>query len=465
MIGEIGTQVADIVRTEGKITATEKASERMATASDTDRAAAIKQLEKDKKEVTDKTIHDQMYQSFYNDEFARTELGTGGRYQRVITAATSAIQALAGGNINSAVAGAAAPYIANEIAARIPVTDPKGRILAHAVVNAALAAASGKDGATAAAGAATGELAGIIATTGFHKDVSELSEEEKQTVSALATLASGLAGALVGDSGTNAVAAAQAGKTTVENNYLSSTEKSRQTYLNNKQNLTPEEQKDKEALNRKDLESDLAAYAACSGKGGDCQAEREKAKAAQDTYFNQTYQNPKEAQAGYQQIMNLLNSTDPNAKEVFNVLEGYTQAFMTFGYTEEEARARAGAYVGLMYIAGGVSAVVASGALTKQFGKDVASGTKPGNSTVKPTVTAELEINGQKFKDTNQTARPADQANKNEATLIADRVANKEQNLIDKGKTGNLPLPNSNMANAHAEIGVIQQAYMTCPQY
>ncbi|MCK6925634.1 VENN motif pre-toxin domain-containing protein, partial [Enterobacter roggenkampii] len=51
--------------------------------------------------------------------------------------------------------------------------------------------------------------------------VSELSEEEKQTVSALATLASGLAGGLVGDSSANAVAAAQAGKTTVENNSLS----------------------------------------------------------------------------------------------------------------------------------------------------------------------------------------------------------------------------------------------------
>lgn len=81
--------------------------------------------------------------------------------------------------------------------------------------------------------------------------------------------------------------------------------------------------------------------------------------------------------------MNLLNSTDPNAKEVFNVLEGYTQAFMTFGYTEEEARSRAGAYVGSMYIVGGVSAVVASGALTKQFGKDVALGAKPGNLTAK----------------------------------------------------------------------------------
>lgn len=37
-----------------------------------------------------------------------------------------------------------------------------------------------------------------------------------------------------------------------------------------------------------------------------------------------------------------------------------------------------------MYIAGGVSAVVASGALTKQFGKDVVQGAKPGNSTAKP---------------------------------------------------------------------------------
>ncbi|WP_192034039.1 hypothetical protein IFU02_012015 [Pantoea agglomerans] len=81
----------------------------------------------------------------------------------------------------------------------------------------------------------------------------------------------------------------------------------------------------------------MAVYAACNGTGtgtgAGCQAERAKAKAAQDTYFNQTYQNLKEAQAGYQQIVNLLNSTDPNAKEVFNILEGYTQAFMSFGHT------------------------------------------------------------------------------------------------------------------------------------
>ncbi|MBW7750245.1 VENN motif pre-toxin domain-containing protein [Enterobacter roggenkampii] len=221
MIGEIGNQVADIARTNGKIAATEAANEKMKTAGSDARNAAISQLKKDGKEVTDQAIHDQMYQTFYNEAFNQSGMGTGQSTQRAITAATAAIQALAGGDIKAAIAGGAAPYIANAIANAIPEKDLKGRVLAHAVVNAALAAASGRDAASAATGAAVGELAGKIAVDGFGKQVSELSEEEKQTVSALATLASGLAGGLVGDSSANAVAAAQAGKTTVENNTLS----------------------------------------------------------------------------------------------------------------------------------------------------------------------------------------------------------------------------------------------------
>ncbi|ROP60167.1 VENN motif-containing pre-toxin protein [Enterobacter sp. BIGb0383] len=221
LIGEIGRQVSDIVRTDAKIRATESAGKQMKTATADDRAAAIKALEKDKKAVTEEAISGQMYQTFYNDAFAKTEQGTGGQYQRAITAATAAIQAIAGGDIKGALAGAAAPYIANEIAKAIPEKDRAGRVLAHAVVNAALAAASGKDAGTAAAGAATGELAGMIALDAWGKTVDKLSEEEKQTVSALATLASGLVGGLVGDSGASAVEGAQAGKTTVENNRLS----------------------------------------------------------------------------------------------------------------------------------------------------------------------------------------------------------------------------------------------------
>jgi filamentous hemagglutinin len=377
MIGEIGTQVGDIARTEGQLRAIEAGKAELAKNGTKEPEAGASQDEWNR--------YNKSVENTESYKLTEQQYGTGSDLQRAITAATAAISGLASGNINSSVAGAAAPYIANEIGKYITPNSALAGVMAHAVVNAALARAQGQNALVSATGAAAGEATGILlAQEIYGKRPEALTESERQTISALSTLTAGLAGGLAGNSTGSVVSGAQAGKTTVENNYLSSTEKSRQTYLNNKQNLTPEEQKDKEALNRKDLESDLAAYAACSGKGGDCQVERAKAKAAQDTYFNQTYQNPKEAQAGYQQIQSLLNSTDPNAKEVFNVLEGYTQAFMTFGYTEEEARARAGAYVGSMYIAGGVSAVVTSGALTKQFGKDVAPGAKPGNSTAKP---------------------------------------------------------------------------------
>ena len=93
--------------------------------------------------------------------------------------------------------------------------------MAHAVVNAALAAAQGQNAAAGAAGAITGELTGMIAAEMYGKKAGALTESEKETVSALATLASGLAGGLVGDSTQSAAYAAQAWKTTVENNYLS----------------------------------------------------------------------------------------------------------------------------------------------------------------------------------------------------------------------------------------------------
>jgi len=93
--------------------------------------------------------------------------------------------------------------------------------MAHAAVNATLAAAQGNNALVSASGAATAEMIGMIAVNAYGKPVSELSETEKQTVSALATLAAGLAGGLIGDSSTDTVVAAQAGKTTVENNALS----------------------------------------------------------------------------------------------------------------------------------------------------------------------------------------------------------------------------------------------------
>ncbi len=81
----------------------------------------------------------------------------------------------------------------------------------------------------------------------------------------------------------------------------------------------------------------------------------------------------------------------------------------------------------------------------------------------RPLVTAELEVNGRKFIDTNQTARPPELANVNKPTLISARIEAKNikaaEKAIAKGKPEPHPLPNGNMRDAHAEIGAIQQAH------
>ncbi|WP_434218364.1 hemagglutinin repeat-containing protein [Escherichia coli] len=218
LIGEIGNQVADIARTEGQI-AGEKAKRDPAALNQ-----ARAELEAAGKPYTEQDVA----QRAYNNGMAASGFGTGGKYQQAIQAATAAVQGLAGGNLSAALAGGAAPYLAEVV--KTMTTDPvtgevnkAANVAAHAVVNAALAVAQGNNALAGAAGAATGEVVGMIATQMYGKPVSELSETEKQTVSTLATVAAGLAGGLVGDSGASAVAGAQSGKTTVENNFLGAT--------------------------------------------------------------------------------------------------------------------------------------------------------------------------------------------------------------------------------------------------
>lgn len=219
LIGEIGNQVADIARTEGQI-AGEKAKRDPAALNQ-----ARAELEAAGKPFTEQDVA----QRAYNNGMAASGFGTGGKYQQAIQAATAAVQGLAGGNLSAALAGGAAPYIAEIIKQTTP--DGAGRVAAHAMVNAALAVAQGKNALAGAAGAATGEVVGMIATQMYGKPVSELSETEKQTVSTLATVAAGLAGGLVGDSGASAVAGAQSGKTTVENNLLGGSEDAQAAWI------------------------------------------------------------------------------------------------------------------------------------------------------------------------------------------------------------------------------------------
>ncbi len=140
-------------------------------------------------------------------------------------AATAAVQGLMNGDLNAALANGTAPFIANEIKNLIPGDDADANLkrtiahgIAHGIVNAALALAKGENAAAQATGAMTGEAICILAESIYNKKAHELTEQEKENISAWATLASGLAGGLVGGDTQSAANSAQAGKTTVENN-------------------------------------------------------------------------------------------------------------------------------------------------------------------------------------------------------------------------------------------------------
>ncbi|BCQ42541.1 hypothetical protein ERHA55_00680 [Erwinia rhapontici] len=214
------------MRTQGAISAAKDARDKMGNITDADRDQAQKDWVKAHPGQTpdESAINGQVYQNFYDQAFNATGLGTGGAVQQGIQAATAVVQGLAGGDIAAAIANGSAPYLAEAIGHRMGIdNNPEAKAVAHAIVGAALAAAQGQNAAAGATGAALGEITAGILKDQLYGDTpaADLTETQKQTLSALATLSSGLAGGLAGDSTESAVYAAQAGKTTAENNDMS----------------------------------------------------------------------------------------------------------------------------------------------------------------------------------------------------------------------------------------------------
>ncbi|WP_370686674.1 VENN motif pre-toxin domain-containing protein [Citrobacter youngae] len=124
--------------------------------------------------------------------------------------------------MGAALAGASAPELAHLL--KSTEGNTAVNVIAHAILGGAVAAMQGNSAAAGAAGAATGELAARAIAGMLYPDVtdlSQLSEDQKQTISTLATISAGMAGGLSGDSTASAAAGAQAGKNAIENNYLS----------------------------------------------------------------------------------------------------------------------------------------------------------------------------------------------------------------------------------------------------
>jgi len=445
MISDIGSQVADIAKTQGELN-------------------ALKAAQKASGETLPANATEEQRQNYLaklrdTPEYKETQekYGTGSNMQRGIQAATAALQGLAGGNIAGALAGASAPELANIIGHHAGIDDnTAAKAIAHAILGGVTAALQGNSAAAGAAGAASGELVATAIARQLYPDTdpSKLTEDQKQTVSTLASVSAGIAGGIAGGNTAGAAAGASAGKNTVENNYLSVSEKTelelaKQTLQNSKDPKERELAKQKyDALREKDITSDKDVIDACgNGNAGSsaCAGARLKVIATKEGYEDGPY-NSKYSQQysdAYGQIVNLLDITSVDAQNQQQVKDAMINYFMvTKGVDRQTAESYTETKQGLEIIATSVTPILGYAA-AKQLSKIVDASLK---------VVAKGNVDGAKFTDTNQGARPSNLADVNKPTLIDGRI----QAKIDKQ---NKPLPNGNMATAHAEVGVIQQAF------
>ncbi|EGI1261316.1 contact-dependent inhibition toxin CdiA, partial [Escherichia coli] len=364
LISDIGSQVADIARTQGELNALKAAQDKYgpvpADATEEQRQAYLAKL----RETPE-----------YKKE--QEKFGTGSEIQRGIQAATAALQGLAGGNLAGALAGASAPELAHLL--KSTEKDPAVNAIAHAILGGTVAAMQGNNVAAGAAGAATGELAARAIAGMLYPGVkqSDLSEEQKQTISTLATVSAGLAGGLTGNSTASAAVGAQSGKNAVENNYLSVSEKTeleiaKQTLKNSKDPAEREKAQQKyDALLEKDIASDKEVIAACSNGNASssaCASARLKVIASKEGYEDGPY-NSKYSQQyadAYGQIVNLLDITSVDAQNQQQVKNAMINYFMvTKGVDRQTAESYTETTQGLEIIAASVTPLIGQAASNK----------------------------------------------------------------------------------------------------
>ncbi|WP_440072885.1 hemagglutinin repeat-containing protein [Pseudomonas fragariae (ex Marin et al. 2024)] len=253
LIGDIGSQAMDIVRTQGAIDAANAQKDPVAIAAAREKLVAEGNTDPSAKQIAEQ-ISVTVMQKY----------GTGSDYQRAAQAVTAALQGLAGGNIAQALTGAAAPYLAEQIK-QMTLGNKDANLMAHAVLGAVVAQAQGNSALAGAAGASVGEYIANQLYPG--KKTSELSEEQRQTISALSTLAGGLAGGLVGGDASNAIAGASVAKNAVENNYLHVPEAERKKVLERKLTsgtITAQEVSELASLDNVDKERNAEIKAVCT---------------------------------------------------------------------------------------------------------------------------------------------------------------------------------------------------------
>ncbi|WP_053014222.1 MULTISPECIES: hemagglutinin repeat-containing protein [Xenorhabdus] len=257
-IAEIGTQVMDIYNTHEAIKATKAATEKLKDpqAQQKLKQDAEKQLKAEGQAIDAKSVADRAYKIAYDGAIRAQGADIGSSQRQAVTAVIGALQGLAGGDIPSAIASGAAPYLANGVKAltyngkdhydELTPAEKATNLMAHAILGGVIAEMKGGSATAGATGAVSGELAAsaIMSVLYGDKTSGELSPAEKEIISNLSTLAGGIAAGLATDSTAGGVVGAQSAKNAIESNYL---------YEDDSRNLDRE-------------------LAECKAKGGDCGA-------------------------------------------------------------------------------------------------------------------------------------------------------------------------------------------------
>ncbi|MGA9618600.1 MAG: hemagglutinin repeat-containing protein [Serratia proteamaculans] len=377
LIVAAGGIAADKALNFGQEGADKTAQDKVKNATAAEKSAARDKWQKANPDKTpsDADINKLIYKESYDKALADSGFGTGGKYQRGIQSATAALKGLATGNIGGAIAGVSAPTMANIIGHHMGIDDdPESRAVAHAILGGVVANLNGGSAIAGATGAVAGEAsAGIIAESLFGKKASELDDDQKKTVSQLATITAGIAG---GDM-SGAVIGMETGKNAVENNYLSVSEKTeleiaKQTLKNSKDPAEREKAQQKyDALLEKDISSDKAVIAACSNgqaASAACAGERLKVIAAKGGYETGNYNNQASDMYpdAYGQIVNLLNITSVDAQNQQQVKDAMVNyAMVQFGVDKATAESYVETYDGMKIVAASMTPIIGAAASSK----------------------------------------------------------------------------------------------------
>ncbi|HAH9940916.1 contact-dependent inhibition effector tRNA nuclease [Escherichia coli] len=303
--------------------------------------------------------------------------GTGSTPQMVVQAITGVLGGLNAGNPGQVLAGGLNPAVA-QLIKQATGDNREANLMAHAVWGALAAQLGGNNAASGAAGAFSGELAARYIIDNYYCGRTDnLSEQERQQISMLVTIASGIAGGLAGNSTASVGTGAQAGRNSVENNYLSVSEKTeleiaKQTLKNSKDPAEREKAQQKyDALLEKDISSDKAVIAACSnGQAASvaCAGERLRVIAAKGGYETGNYNNQVSDMYpdAYGQIVNLLNITSVDAQNQQQVKDAMVNYAMTqFGVDKATAESYVETYDGMKTVAASMTPVLGAAAANK----------------------------------------------------------------------------------------------------